>query len=436
MRRRAPAALLATLALAAALAAGWFVLRPTASAVEVLVDAEHVFPAVLALVRSAHEEVLVSVYMLGGSEEAAGSPNGIGRELVDALAERQAAGVRVRVLSTRFTPAADKRVAGTFAPEDVWLHPVYDYAVSKGLPILRPAATAGSIDHTKYLVVDGREAIFGGMNLADAVASNHDLMVRVAGPVVADLEVAFAASWSGAVRAHGPDPRAATDAPLVAGAGWFAREVAVREAVARGADRCDLALFVNTPHEHPVEPALLEVLAALGPGDRLQVAMLLLTADTLVDAVIAAHERGAAVSVTVDPERALYGVDCGAADNAPAVAKLLKAGVPTRFYAVAPGQELHMKVFVATHGGERVWGVGSANWAGSDMAKNSELYGLFRGCPDTAAQVSALLESDFETHAAAPSAEDASCFANKRCRARLRKSCGTRLWTSWLQGRE
>lgn len=425
----------AGIALATLIAAAAAGLRPTASAVDVLVDSEAVFPAVLQLIRSAQDEVLLSMYMLGGESVAPGDPAGIGLEIVDALAERRAAGVRVRVLSTRFEVAEDRREPGTFATEDVWLHPVFDEARSRGIPILRPEASAGSIDHTKYLVVDGRTAIFGGMNLADAVATNHDLMVRVSGPAVARLEDAFEASWSRAVRAHGPDPRTAEDAPLVRHGSALAQAMSRAAAVREGADSCDVEVFVNTPDAHPLEPALLTILERLERGDRLRVAMLLFTAGKLVDGVVAAQERGASVTVAVDPERALYGVDCVTADNAASVAKLAGAGVPTRLYDVARGQELHMKVFVADIGAARVWGVGSANWAGSDMSRNSELTGIFTGCPATAAKVSALLDADFEARATPPTPAQLACFNSGRCRASLRKTCGERLRRSWLSGR-
>lgn len=87
------------------------------------------------------------------------------------------------------------------------MHPTFEHAVKLGIPTLRPKANKASVDDSKYLVVDAREAIFGGMNLADAVASNHDMMVHVAGPVARELQSAFSESWEAAVDTHGPDPR-------------------------------------------------------------------------------------------------------------------------------------------------------------------------------------------------------------------------------------
>lgn len=409
---------------------------PPDNAVKVLVDAEEVFPAVLDLIRSARHEALVSVYILGGSEEVPGAINGIGRELVDALVERQQAGVRVRVLTTRFVAVKDRRQPGTFASHDVWLHPVFDYAREQGIPILRPRASKASIDHSKYIVVDGREAIFGGMNLADAVASNHDMMVQVAGPVAEELQRAFAAAWADAAAAHGPDPRSENDTPLVRETSGWSQWGAWWDAKSSGAEGCDIQLVVSTPDHHKLRPSLVEIIEGLRGGDQLQIAMLLFTDRSLRDAVIAAHKRRVTVSVLVDPESALYGVDCLTADNASTISGLAKAGVPLRFYRVEPGQEMHMKVFVATSQHQAVWGVGSANWAGTDMDRNSEVYGLFRNCRTTTQQVSRLLSGDFDDNSVAPTAEQMACFESSTCRSTLRKACGTRLKTGWLSGRK
>lgn len=407
-------------------------------AVEVLVDHAQVLPAALEMVRSAREEVLFSMYLLGGVDAAPGDPAGFGREMVDALLERQRAGVRVRVLNTRFRPVADPRAPESVVPGDLWFHPVFDEAERAGLPILAPAHAKGAIDHTKYLVVDGTEAMFGGMNFGDAVASNHDVMVRVSGPVAAELQALFAEQWAAAVeRTKGKGPKTPVEGPPTEAPDVAARLADRAARALDGVDGCAIRLLTTSPKTQAIRPAMLDLLAGLGAGDTLSVSMLLLSEKKLVDGLIAAHARGARVRAMLDPNTALYGVDCEASTNARAVARLSEAGVPVRWYAVAPGQEMHMKVLLLERAdGSTVFGVGSANWTGSDMVENWEVYGLFSGCPDPAARIAALLHDDWERYAREVSEDELADFRDADALAKRSRACSERLRkVSWLRGR-
>jgi cardiolipin synthase len=85
-------------------------------------------------------------------------------------------------------------------------------------------------NHRKLIVVDGRVALTGGMNLAwpymgppSAQALWLDIAAVVAGPAVADLEAVFASDWKFATGAEpgpaavpvAPDPAPAADSTLV-----------------------------------------------------------------------------------------------------------------------------------------------------------------------------------------------------------------------------
>lgn len=433
MRRRIRACTFALLTLACAPAPA----SVESNAVRVLIDREMVFPAVLELIASARHEILFSMYLLGGAEATADAPAGIGRQLVDALLERQRAGVRVRVLNTRFIPIADPRTS--VGPDDDWFHPVFDYAVAQGLPIVRPAPKRGAIDHTKYLIVDGREAIFGGMNLADAVASNHDVMVHVAGPAVTDLQRLFQRQWDAAVAA------AKDKAPRDALAGPAVEFIDPAElAAAAGARRsagwqggCTATIRATTPDSQEILPLVQETLASAEPGDSLRISLLLFSERVLLDAVIAAHRRGVAVRVILDPNEAFYGVDCQGSLNARTIAELADAGVPVRHYAVKPGQEMHMKVFVLERvSGERIFGVGSANWTGSDMRHNWEAFGRFTRCEGPAAALVDLFEADWNDRTRPLTDALLATYRDEAARKALSKTCNTRLKTdAWLRGK-
>lgn len=121
-----------------------------------------------------------------------------GRRFAAALADRASAGVQVRVLYDAFGSLGtsrrfwrDLRRAGA------------------EVRAFRPLLTSGpfelfSRDHRKLLVVDGREAMMGGLCIGDEWAGDpeggrmpwRDTMLSVCGPAVAVLEGAFARVWA------------------------------------------------------------------------------------------------------------------------------------------------------------------------------------------------------------------------------------------------
>ncbi|MDP9315793.1 MAG: phospholipase D-like domain-containing protein [Chloroflexota bacterium] len=122
----------------------------------------------------------------------------IGRRFADALSERAAAGVPVRVLYDWY---------GSWdVPSRFWQqlrHNGVDVRVVNPLGVGAPLH-AISRDHRKFVAVDGEYASVGGVCIADPWLQRspvtglpyRDTAVGVTGPVVADLERAFAAIWA------------------------------------------------------------------------------------------------------------------------------------------------------------------------------------------------------------------------------------------------
>jgi cardiolipin synthase len=123
--------------------------------------------------------------------------DGVGQRFAEALAERAAAGVTVRVLYDWF---GSFDVSNSFwrklrrAGVDVRVvNPLWD-----GAPL-----DVFQRDHRKFVGVDGVYASIGGVCIADPWVARspatglpyRDTAVRVTGPVVADLERAFADIW-------------------------------------------------------------------------------------------------------------------------------------------------------------------------------------------------------------------------------------------------
>jgi cardiolipin synthase len=155
-----------------------------------LVDGDEAYPAMIEAARSAQRSISFVSYIF--------EAKGVGGELVDALADASSRGVEVRVLiddvGARY---ARPRIHRVLKKRGV--------PVAKFLPALLPRGFThfNLRNHCKIMVVDGRIVVTGGINIrqSPALASNpkhptKDLHFRVIGPVVAQLQEAFARDWA------------------------------------------------------------------------------------------------------------------------------------------------------------------------------------------------------------------------------------------------
>jgi cardiolipin synthase A/B len=168
---------------AAALVAG--------NGVRLLRNGREAFPAWIAAIEAARARVSLEMYIF--------SDDKIGRRFRDALVAAVRRGVAVRVLydyvGCRETPAAffdGLRAAG--------VHTIAYHRPRLGWPRLWKLWRR---NHRKTLVVDGRVAFTGGLNISDewleAEAGGggwHDAAVAIEGPAVAALEEVFLTTWN------------------------------------------------------------------------------------------------------------------------------------------------------------------------------------------------------------------------------------------------
>lgn len=161
------------------------------NAVRVLADAEQNYPAWLDAIAHAERYIHFDSYALYGDR--------IGTRFADALVERAAAGVRVRVLydwlgAFNKTPRAYWRRLQAAGIEVRPFNPP---------SLARPLAWLAR-DHRKMLAVDGRVAFVSGLCVGDdwvgrgATPPWRDTGVEIAGPAVADVHAAFAEIWAAA----------------------------------------------------------------------------------------------------------------------------------------------------------------------------------------------------------------------------------------------
>jgi cardiolipin synthase len=153
--------------------------------------------AMLAAIESAREHVHLETYILRG--------DGVGRRFIAALAGRARAGVAVRLLYDAVGSrglSSEVLAPLTDAGGDVVEFNPLAYAIWRFVPRRR--------DHRKLLIVDGRIAFTGGLNIGDEYERGmgegepgwRDAHLRVEGPIVRDLAAVFLESW---FRADGPD---------------------------------------------------------------------------------------------------------------------------------------------------------------------------------------------------------------------------------------
>jgi len=163
---------------------GEWVFPPTSdNEAELLVDGAETFPAMERMIREAQEFIHVIFYIW--------QPDETGRFFRDLLAEKARQGVPVRLLLDAVGAAPG---LGRF------MNPLRA-AGGEVAAFLPPLLLKRKLDwnfrnHRKLLLVDGREAVIGGMNIGDEYRGAwRDTTIRFAGPVVDQLQEVFAEDW-------------------------------------------------------------------------------------------------------------------------------------------------------------------------------------------------------------------------------------------------
>ncbi|MGD8608588.1 MAG: cardiolipin synthase [Myxococcales bacterium] len=308
------------------------------NSVEPLVNGDEAYPAMLGAIRGARQSVSLVSYIF--------EPSGIGSEFVDALADACRRGVEVRVLiddvGTRY---ARPRIHRVLRKRGV--------RVSNFLPALLPRSMThfNLRNHCKIMVVDGRIGFTGGMNIrqgsflsAKPRFPTMDLHFRVLGPVVSQLQEAFASDW------------AFTSGEKLAGDLWFPELEPEGMVLARG---------ITDGPDRNIDKMHWVFLAAIGAARR---SIHIMTPYFLPDRVLlkalhlAAH-RGVEVDIVV-PEHV----------NLPVVGwamwghyrQALQEGV--RLWLTPPPFD-HSKLFVV----DGYWSsIGSSNWDPRSLRLNFE----------------------------------------------------------------
>jgi cardiolipin synthase len=170
--------------------------------VDLLIDGPSTYRAMLEAIRGARDHIHLETYIFASDQ--------VGQEFAAALLERRRAGVEVRVLYDAL---------GSLESEAEFFKSLEDagveVAVYRALDDPAALSAINTRDHRKILVVDGKVAFTGGINVSRTYSSSsgladredpvadgwRDTHIRVEGPAVAGFQQLFLANW----RAQGKD---------------------------------------------------------------------------------------------------------------------------------------------------------------------------------------------------------------------------------------
>jgi cardiolipin synthase len=169
--------------------------------VTLLQDGTATYAAMFAAIRAARDHVNLESYIIEDDE--------IGRQFADLLLEQQARGVQVNLIYDSFgavgTPKSffDRLTAGGITVLE--FNPINPLAGNAPWQL-------NNRDHRKLLVVDGRTAFLGGINISNVYSSGsvarrsgkatanaaawRDTDLQIDGPVVGELQKLFMETWA------------------------------------------------------------------------------------------------------------------------------------------------------------------------------------------------------------------------------------------------
>jgi cardiolipin synthase A/B len=251
---------------------------------ELLIDGGTFFPRLLEDIAAATSDVHILIF---------GFKSGlIGDDFRDQLTTKAAAGVGVRII----TEAA-------FSQPGLGSKAFYRSLVDGGVQVVANQGgfvdldgllgarridwrfdDFGHFDHRKVVVIDGRVGYVGGPGIEDHYATGtHDVMLRLEGPIVAQLQAVFLLSWQ---LQGGPLPQTAAELdrffpPLPEGEGL------------------PMELLLNNPGggHRPIKPAFLDAIA--NAQRRLYVISPYLADHDVLRGILAAARRGVETRVIV-----------------------------------------------------------------------------------------------------------------------------------------
>jgi cardiolipin synthase len=256
----------------------------TATRWELLIDGASFFPRLIEDIEAATSDVHILIFGFKGGT--------VGDQFRDVLVSKVAAGVDVRI-----------NTEAAFSQPGLGSKAFYDSLVAGGVQVVANQGAFldldgllgdrhvdwrlddfGHFDHRKVVVIDGRVGYVGGPGIEDHYMNgSHDVMLRLEGPIVAQLQAVFLLSWL------------FQGGPLPATAGELDRFF---PAIADG-DGVTMEILLNNPGEghRPIKAAF--EAAVRDARQRLYVISPYLADHTILRGLVDAARRGVEVRVIV-----------------------------------------------------------------------------------------------------------------------------------------
>jgi len=172
----------------------------TGNEVRLLQDGPETYRAMFAAIQAAQDHINLETYILDDDE--------VGRRFADALIAKQGQGVQVNLIKdsvgTIGTPPEFFQRMARSGIRVLEFNPINPLAARKAWEL-------NQRDHRKLLIVDGRTAFLGGINISGVYSGGsfkqrqgarpgqvawRDTHLQLRGPVVADLQKLFLATWA------------------------------------------------------------------------------------------------------------------------------------------------------------------------------------------------------------------------------------------------
>lgn len=375
----------------------------TGNRVRLLQDGAATYQAMLAAIAAARDHIHLETYILDDDV--------IGRQFAEALIDKQRQGVQVNLIrdsvGTLATPAAFFQRLTDEGVRVLEFNPVNPLVARKGWELNRR-------DHRKLLIVDGRTAFLGGINISSVYSGGsarkggrlrpalgpvwRDTDLQLDGPVVAELQKLFLATWASqggaplAPRDHFPAPRS------------------VGKEVVRA---------IGSSPDEPYSLIYATLLSAIGSAETsIRITNAYFVPDPqLLAALEAAAARGVDVVLILPAQTDSWLVLHAGRDH---YARLLRSGVKIH---ERRGVVLHAKTALI----DGVWAtVGSTNLDWRSFLHNHELNAVVLGA-GFGAQVQAMFDRDLAESDAITLAE----WERRPVTLRLQEWFA-RLWAYWL----
>ena len=337
-----------------------------------LQDGPATYKAMFAVIRAARDHINLETYIFEDGE--------VGNQFADLLLEKQAAGVQVNVIYDSVgslpTPRSFFERLSRAGIRVVEFNPVNPLKVKKKAWLLN------NRDHRKLLIVDGRTAFLGGINISETYSSGsmshssrkkeaklsagwRDTHLQIEGPVVADFQKLFMDTW------------AKQKGPALGDKNYF-------PPLTRQGD--EIVRAIGSAADAPYSQIYLTLLSAIDHAEQtIQLTNAYFVPDPqLLSALKAAARRGVNVQFILPSQSDSWVVFHAGRSH---YSELLQAGV--KIYE-RRGAVLHSK----TASIDGVWStIGSTNLDWRSFLHNDELNAVILG-RDFARQMEAMFEND------------------------------------------